>query len=446
MPSIFPTTAIITLLYATSSIYHRLLLSENEFSGNGSYDLQLMNNGEVLVSDESLQTTFPSVVRIPDWMEDRADPSANYYLYYCNHRGFSIYMKWAASIDGPWHTFDLGGSYVGGERKGVFDIEADITRVPYEHIAAPDVHVDNKRRMFVLYYHGRNQPTEITSSGIKAKRHHETFVATSRDGLNFNDPLHAGGQEGYGPKTVTIDDATRDVCITNAYLRYFEHGKYGYGLTKRGVIFKTPEKLSRDIYAPNPEDPFGIQWTQATTPTELWTSDAFLYQSEYFSPPASFLASDEFANHKNNPVPGTRVLSESRGARLNHLSVFELPDDKLEVFFYIKSDDDDVYNDLYRVVMDISDEDFEKWDMQRDEDGEVIFEVVVTPEQIREAVEIANPEGVNPETHAYPASLGSSFIFLDDDDSKYLFLAYANSSEEKGESEGMITYFKLIPK
>ncbi|MEE9368739.1 MAG: hypothetical protein V3V05_07730 [Pontiella sp.] len=70
------------------------------FAAQGTfYDFLLVDEGAVLAR-EAVDTSFPSVIRVPSWIAnaEKADPSAVYYMYYGNHGGRYIYMKWADNI------------------------------------------------------------------------------------------------------------------------------------------------------------------------------------------------------------------------------------------------------------------------------------------------------------------------------------------------------------
>ncbi|QDT00913.1 hypothetical protein [Adhaeretor mobilis] len=410
------------------------------------YDFELLDNGRV-IADNGNDTAFPSVIRVPSWIPpaERADADANYYMYYGNHGGERIRMKWAQSLEGPWTTFDLGGEYNGRNRRGVFDIDADSTRDTYDHVSAPDVHVDEANQQIVMYFHGQNQPSTTTSGGTSVPRKHESFVTTSASGLNFNDPTHAGGESGHGPKTVTVDDITRDIWIGEDYQRAFEVDGSWYSIGKRGIINASPNPL--DPWAPLAGNPFGEAWTRESTPSSLWTSDANPGgQDDYYSPAASFIASSEFAAHPRNPLPGERVLSNGNDERFNHVSVNLISPDALEIFFYVReanSSAPDRYDDLYRVVLDVSDSDFENWEVARDSTGQAYFDVVISAEELHAAVETANGIGSDPDDYADPVSLGDSDIFVDEDGSKYLFLSYVSDQNGGALGEGQITGVKL---
>lgn len=426
-----------------------LLTPCQAFSAGPTYDFGLVDNGAVIASNGS-DTAYPSVIRVPSWIAptERADTAANYYMYYGNHSGSHIRMKWSETIDGPWTEFNLGGTFNGETRQGVYDIDADSTRDSFDHISAPDVHVDHNNQQIVMYYHGQNQHTTTTSGGTTARRRHESFVTISGTGLNFNDPLHAGGESGFGQVTVTVDDVTRDIWIGEDYQRAFEKDGDWYSVGKRAIINASPDPL--DIWAPLAGDEFGESWTRENTPTSLWTNDADPGgQDDYHSPAATFLASSEFANHPNNPLPGERVFSNGNDERLNHVSVNPLSSDELEIFFYVReanSSAPDRYDDIYRVVLDTSDSDFQNWELARSLNGEVIFDVALTDEDLFAAVELANGTGFDGDLYADPVSLGDTGIFVDDDGSKYLFLSYVSDENGGAMGEGQITAVELLPR
>jgi len=406
------------------------------------YDFNLVADGAVIARIPGVSNTaYPSVIRVPSWIApaDRANSSANYYMYYGSHGGKHIRMKWAQTLDGPWTDFDLGGTYNGQSRRGVFDADADATREDYDHVSAPDVHVDDVNQRIIMYFHGE-RPSTTTSGGTNVPKRHENFVTTSAKGLNFNDPLHAGGETSHGPRSVTVDDITRDIWIGEDYQRAFQKNGDWYSISKRSITNASPNP--NDPWAPLAGNPFGEAWTRENTPSALWTNDASAVQDNYHSPGATFLASSEFANHPRNPNPGIRITSNGSSERLNHVGVNLLSPDELEVFFYVRDDPSDRYDDIYRIVYDISDSDFQNWTVARDAMGQVFFDVVLSPEEVVSAVQAVNP-GADPTFFADPVSLGDTDIFVDDDGSKYLFMSYVSDVFGGSQGEGQITAVKL---
>ena len=116
--------------------------------------------------DPSLGTNIngPSVIRVPEWVPN---PMGKYYLYFAHHQGQFIRMAYADSPLGPYRIF----------RPGVLAI-AD---TPFQrHIASPDVHVDEARRIIWMHYHGSGcvDPNPLPFTQV-------TCYAESADGRSF---------------------------------------------------------------------------------------------------------------------------------------------------------------------------------------------------------------------------------------------------------------------
>lgn len=159
----------------------------------------------------------PSMVRIPSWIpaSEKADPDAQYYLYFASHWGRHIKMAWSSNIEGPYTIFNPG--------KGVFDLDTyscpgNLTL--NNHIASPDILIDNKNKKFIMYFHTGNA---IWNGDTIDKQ--KTVVATSSFGLDFNDGLE-------------------DVVICPFYARVFEYNKHLYALTKEGLY------MASDLFFP----------------------------------------------------------------------------------------------------------------------------------------------------------------------------------------------------
>ena len=183
-----------------------------------------------------------SLIRLPDWLaiEDRIHPDAQYYLYFAHHAGRYIRLAWASEITGDWHLFNVGTAVdrawgVNGNNtgeltpgRGVLEVA---TVVSYGnaglgltgHIASPDVYVDNVNQRFAMYFHG-------TRTNLFGPPGQQTTVATSSNGLNFNDPADTG-QAGHGP---------RDVFPTGGYFRMFEVGDATFAYSNFGELWRGP--------------------------------------------------------------------------------------------------------------------------------------------------------------------------------------------------------------
>ncbi|QDU76806.1 Glycosyl hydrolases family 43 [Bremerella volcania] len=394
-----------------------------------SRSFELVNDGRV-IARKGPETGSPSVIRIPNWIapDDRADPEAKYYLYFVADRRECVYMKWSRTIQGPWHEFTLGGTYNGHARRGVFDLVTDPLRNGKTDVASVDVCVDSEARQIVMLFRGNSHVVDNQSGDrVKIK---EGLVATSKNGLNFNSFETSGGQDGHGPLTFRSDREGRDVWIGPGRQRAFRHRGKWYSVSNGGVLASSPNERGPWTYDPN--RPTQMSWHVDATPDPIWQDELADSEKNYISPLATFLASSEFALHPNNPSPGSRVGLQQGEA--DSVAVSLISHDQLEVYFGIRNEADDMYNGIYRVVYDLSSNDFQKWQLVRDEQSNVVFDVVLTPRDVTMAVRSERPEG-DPISFADPISLGDPYLFIDDDSRRYLFYSY--QSERWGGYEGL---------
>jgi hypothetical protein len=101
----------------------------------------------------------PSLIKTPAWLPGRR---AEYYLYFAHHRGSYIRLAVADKISGPWTILETG------------TLRRDQVGSCSDHIASPDVHVDEDSRTIRMYFHG----------GAKGKSQ-QSYVATSKNGIDF---------------------------------------------------------------------------------------------------------------------------------------------------------------------------------------------------------------------------------------------------------------------
>jgi hypothetical protein len=142
----------------------------------------------------------PSLIRVPSWVKH---PLGKYYLYFAHHGGKYIRLAYAAELQGPWHIYAPG------------TLRLEQAPRCYDHIASPDVHVDTSRREIRMYFHcpaGAAGSVDITEQ--------KTFVALSRDGLNF---------------------AAETLPLGPAYFRVFKYGRYYYSIVRGGFLLRSRE-------------------------------------------------------------------------------------------------------------------------------------------------------------------------------------------------------------
>ncbi len=145
----------------------------------------------------------PALVRAPDWVEQRL---GRYYLYFAHHEGDRLRLAYADDLHGPWRIY----------APGVLPCSA----LPWrpDHIASPDVAIDEENREFLLYFHTPVAPM-IRSDHPDYYRKvlsvpQKTFLAVSRNGLDFT--LHS------------------ERAAADFYLRVWKWRDHWYGLARGG--------------------------------------------------------------------------------------------------------------------------------------------------------------------------------------------------------------------
>jgi hypothetical protein len=136
----------------------------------------------------------PSMLRTPDWIEDRL---GDYYLYFADHKGRYIRLAYTDNLLGPWRIHPPGSLQLEAscflteppkvtpeqfallearlKQSGVVISHDLLSEITTPHIASPDVHVDTPGRRIVMYFHG------LDTVGTQVTR-----VATSGNGIDFN--------------------------------------------------------------------------------------------------------------------------------------------------------------------------------------------------------------------------------------------------------------------
>ncbi|HEY66379.1 MAG TPA: hypothetical protein G4O02_17650 [Caldilineae bacterium] len=152
----------------------------------------------------------PSLIRVPDWLPN---PLGRYYLYFAHHKGKYIRLAYADRLEGPWTVYEPGTLRV--EESYCFD-----------HVASPDVHVDEERREIRMYYHGPVAEAEIRdqqSAAYPFLGRQRSRVALSRDELHFT---------------------ARPEILGASYFRVFRwRGDY-YALGMPGIFYRSRDGLT----------------------------------------------------------------------------------------------------------------------------------------------------------------------------------------------------------
>jgi len=284
------------------------------------YSAKRLNNGEPIITQEMFteegakkegeDINGPSVIRIPDWIapENRADPKAVYYCYFAHHKGAYIRMVWAANIEGPWHLYQVGSDIPVGHR-GVLDLGDDVINldngivIPNNHLASPDVHVDDENQRIVMYFHS-GAPTYVNGEKLRPQL---TYVSYSSYGLEFYENI-------------------QPVFLGNSYFRVFRYKDNLYAFANGGTIYKALD--ADDPWTP----PVGFDFTNA-----LWERC-----------PLNPFQSDI---SEANDIPFSEL-------RVRHTTV-RLVGDELQVFYSRRGD---LLENIQMSTIDLSVGDWMKWD------------------------------------------------------------------------------------
>jgi len=147
----------------------------------------------------------PSLIRVPEWLPK---PLGRYYLYFAHHTGDYIRLAYADRLEGPWTIYG----------PGTLKLSETICS---EHIASPDVYIDNEKRELRMYFHGPvpQSPRQVS------------LVATSKDGIHFT--------------------ASPEI-LGDSYFRIFQWNGYYYAMARLGVLYRSRDGLKNFEPGPNP--------------------------------------------------------------------------------------------------------------------------------------------------------------------------------------------------
>jgi hypothetical protein len=146
----------------------------------------------------------PAIMRVPGWI---SNPLGRYYLYFAHHIGDRIRLAYSDDLDGRWTL----------HRPGVLSLQESLFD---DHVASPDVLIDDERREIRLYYHGAYAP---------GKTYQYERVAISRDGLSFQ---------------------PRRSILGGYYWRLFRWDGYWYGLVMPGRLVRSRDGLGDFEFGP----------------------------------------------------------------------------------------------------------------------------------------------------------------------------------------------------
>ena len=147
----------------------------------------------------------PSLIRVPGWL---SKPLGRYYLYFADHGGRYVRLAYADKLEGPWSIYE----------SGTLKLNETICN---EHIASPDVHIDEARREIRMYFHGP----------VKSANRQVSLVATSKDGIQF---------------------FAASEILGDSYFRVFQWNGYYYAMARLGMLYRSRDGLTGFELGGNP--------------------------------------------------------------------------------------------------------------------------------------------------------------------------------------------------
>jgi hypothetical protein len=171
----------------------------------------------------------PSVIRAPSWIDH---PLGRYYMYFANHMGDFVRLAYADALTGPWTIYEPGVLHA---RNTAFFREQPDPREAlddfYTHVASPEIYVDAERKRVVMWVHGwwtngeRWPPTlQAARQWARQKGYGQfTQAAESTDGVHFR---------------------VAPAISKTSYLRVFQHAGLWYGISRLGLVSRSPGPLA----------------------------------------------------------------------------------------------------------------------------------------------------------------------------------------------------------
>ncbi len=163
----------------------------------------------------------PCIFKVPYWHRSKL---GNYYILFSSHSGHEIQLLYSNFIHGDWIK----------SNKPIIDLSN--FNDAYDHIASPDIYIDNKNRQYILYFHARSR-----SKG----REQWTFAAVTDDLISYSRLI--------------------DEPIAPFYLKIFKYNQMFYGMCKGGNLWRSKDGLSKFEPGINPFD--------RKLDNELWHND-----------------------------------------------------------------------------------------------------------------------------------------------------------------------------
>ena len=159
----------------------------------------------------------PVCFKVPNWIKK---PLGKYYLIFSDHRGSFLRLAYTNNLNSKWSI----------SKNKILDVK-DFKKIFYDHVASPEIYIDQRKKKICLYFHSRSR---------KHGREQMTFVAISNNGIDYK--------------------IKNKKPIAPFYFRIFKHKSEFYGLSKGGDLLKSKNKFSKFKYVKNIFDKYGDKY------------------------------------------------------------------------------------------------------------------------------------------------------------------------------------------
>ncbi|MGM9509114.1 hypothetical protein ACS5NO_15370 [Larkinella sp. GY13] len=222
MKRFWPLGLILMILFKTPLLYAQDLTLER-FATNP------IVHADLLPGQDGDDINGPSLIRVPDWLPNKL---GKYYLYFAHHKGKYIRLAYADDLKGPWKIYQPGTLQITdcicndapfpatetARHEGAETADDGIT-----HVASPDVHIDEKNKELILYFHC---PLEH-----ERKKGQYTLRATSKDGIHFKAETNVLGE---------------------SYFRVFQWKGRFYAIGRSSSVYRSKDGKANFEKGPNP--------------------------------------------------------------------------------------------------------------------------------------------------------------------------------------------------
>jgi hypothetical protein len=225
---------------------------------------------EMLDGDAGENINGPSLVKVPDWVQN---PLGKYYLYFAHHRGKYIRMAYSDSLKGPWKIYNPGvlilSETVFGDGPDQYVEYKGSMVSAASHVASPEVIIDEKNKLFRMYYHGL---------GPEMKDCHCTSIASSEDGLDFK-------------------SITNSQVVNGTYIRVFNYGGNYYAVERSGKLFRSENGIIEFEEGPNPFNKINLEALIRHTAVMVKGDTLFMFYSRIGDTPERIMVSHILLNN-----------------------------------------------------------------------------------------------------------------------------------------------------